>query len=67
MKGMLVNIGLLTSSDQWAEPIRCKELQDWYIDCALAFQASEMGLSPISCSMSVPMLVPSLFRHYEIG
>jgi len=24
-----------------------KELRGWYIDCALAFQASEMGLSPI--------------------
>ena len=27
-----------------------KELRDWYIDCALAFQASEAGLSPVSRS-----------------
>ena len=26
------------------------ELRDWYIDCALAFQASEAGLSPVSRS-----------------
>ena len=25
-------------------------MRDWYIDCALAFQASEMGLIPISRS-----------------